>query len=110
MGVYYDHGVEYRVIFGNRLWIAVVNTKASDTRLETSLWYASRRNDWWSNETLARLVQPQQIGDSDTDFDIRLTKTEQDLLISALEDASSKGGIVTHGWFEVLYTSNSLES
>lgn len=95
MGIYFDHGIEYYVINGEKK-IVLVNTKQSDERLLKSQYYLEREEGWLSVISMAP---------KECDPDIELTDVEKsrlNLLLSIYPNAK-------HGWYEVASYTSSLE-
>lgn len=97
MGIYYNHGVEYRVFLINGTVVLVVPMKESDSQLISSNYYKKREEEWMlPREAFVKPVEE--------DFDITLSETHQKRLENALE--TFKGQISSHGWFEVNLVTN----
>ncbi len=92
MGIYYNHGVEYRVFFKNGQFLVVVPVKESDGPLILSEYYKKREEDWLlPREPFCKPVEK--------DFDIPLTEMHRKMIDKAIEQFGDN--ISHHGWFEV---------
>jgi hypothetical protein len=98
MGMYANHGVEYRVILRDGKIIVIASTKATDERLERSVFYLSQKDEWMSADTMygngafsKRIMDPH--------FDVQLTETERAELDNILVGHGES--VKDHGWFDV---------
>lgn len=99
MGMYANHGVEYRVELPCGRSIVVVNRRDSDARLLDSSFYAKRSATWFDPTVIYRRNFAIPIEDAE---DLRLTPEETLRLRTMLEASGSE----RHGWYEV----NTIES
>lgn len=99
MGIYSNHGIEYRIQIDNNLPIILVTIKESDARLVVSDWFLQRKERWFSiYDTFENIIEM-------NNFDIKLTEKEKILLNKILNINSE--AIVSHNWFDVNYISYS---
>lgn len=96
MGIYSNHGLEYRIQIDNNSTIILVNIKESDARLVISEWFLLRKEKWFSIFNAFEKV----IENLDN-FDIKLNENEEEKLHKILNVYSESK--VSHGWFEVNY-------
>lgn len=92
MGIYYDHGVEYRFIINNSVTI-ICPSRSADQRLVESNYYLSQKNNWFNMDIISSLLsKPKKC-----DPDIQLNEFEMARLKFLLNDYPDG----EHGWFEV---------
>jgi hypothetical protein len=102
MGIYSDHGIEYRIKLKNNKQILVANTKSTDDRLIKSNFYKKREMKWLSNcsNNFVRILPASDL--IELDFD--LTNNEKIELTKLLNENIDK--VESHGWYDVCYVSD----
>ncbi len=91
MGLYPDHGVEYHIYTRNNSKIVVASTRDTDSRLQVSNYYLSRKDQWFKYEgEYIKKIEAQ-------DFDIKLTEKEKERFELLLKQED----VTDHGWYEV---------
>jgi hypothetical protein len=104
MGLFIDHGVEYKVLLADGRTVTVVKSRSSDERLSKSTYYNRRKHEWFKYT---------QCDPDDTktvvfarECDVELTQDER----HKLEDTLRENTATDHGWVEVWSFDSSLES
>lgn len=92
MGIYYNHGVEYRVFLKNGQILIVVPTNESDGLLILSEYYKKREEEWLIHRE--PFCKPVEDG-----FSLPLSEKHQKMLNKAFEQFPND--IAHHGWYEV---------
>lgn len=96
MGIYPDHGIEYRVKLNNGKFITIISQKELDKRLFESEYYKIREKLWFNNTIFAHeFVYKIQNHDL---ADIELSKEETSRIYNIL---SIIDNIKDYGWYEV---------
>jgi hypothetical protein len=102
MGVYFDHGVEYRIKFTNNSYHIIANTKATDERLVITQYYNDRKSEWFQiNNSLCQFISKELP-------DMYLSEEEKSKLDNIFQD--KKDDIIEYGWYDIIYMSDSYEN
>lgn len=96
MGIYIEHGVEYRVVLKDGSFIKIATTRDTDERLTQSQYFNDNKKTWFNNHTsFAKLLAHTA--------DLELYNNEHTNLQKEIEQHGDD--VDHHGWYEVNYTS-----
>lgn len=96
MGIYPDHGLEYRVALKDNKYYVIASSKEIDDRLSKSLFYKKRMDTWFAvGNSFSRILSDEDV--ADLDFD--LTEDEKNKLQKFLTENGDK--VESHGWYDV---------
>lgn len=99
MGLYQDHGVEYRAVLKNGKVLAIVPSRNADERLSQSSFYKKREAEWVKFQPILSSATPI----TDDDFDVKLSPEEEEHLAKVL----NVHDVQSHGWYDVVSTGDS---
>ena len=98
MGIYFDHGIEYRIKFTNNSYHIIANTKATDDRLVQSQYYKDRKSEWFQVNSSQRQFISNELPD------MHLSEEEKQKTDTIFQDR--KDDIIEYGWYDVIYMSD----
>jgi hypothetical protein len=94
MGIYYDHGLEYRFIANGKIMI-ICSSKDADERLLKSTYFAKRKNEWFSNSRIEELLKTPELCQEVPDIELNCKEKER---LRIMTEDFSYGH---HGWYEI---------